>query len=84
MGEARKPETVILLRRNGNATKVELFSALQFPTEKFENNDGEPVILNQRNHYYRVRIDGVWVPLGIRRLYTQTQCHDLIKGAMFE
>lgn len=83
MGEVRKPDTVVRVRRKGGATKIELFSALQFATEEFDNLDGEPVILNQRSRYYRVRVDGVWIPLGIRRLFTQTQCHELIKGAMF-
>jgi hypothetical protein len=84
MGEVRKPDTVVRVRRKGSATKFELFSALQFPTEEFDNSDGDPVILNQRGRYYRVRIDGVWVPLGSKRLYTQTQCHELIRGVMFE
>lgn len=84
MGEVRKPDTVVRVRKYGNATKIELFSALQFATEEFDNCDGEPVILNQRGRYYRVRIDGVWIPLGLKRLYTQSQVHELIKGAMFE
>jgi hypothetical protein len=85
MGEARKADSVVWIRRsNGNSMKVELFRGLQFPTEKFDNSLGEEVLLNQRRKYFRVRIDGVWFPSGFKRLFTKTQCSDLIIEAVFE
>ena len=85
MGEARKADSVVWVRRsNGSSVKIELFLSLQFPTEAFDNTLGEEVLLNQRGKYFRVRIDGIWQPLGLKRLFTKTQCNDLIKQAVFE
>ena len=85
MGEARKADSVVWVRRNnGNSMKIELFNGLQFPTYAFDNTLGEEILLNQRARYYRVRIDGVWQPRGYKRLFTKAQCNDLIKEAVFE
>jgi hypothetical protein len=84
MGDTRKPETVLWVRHgSGVSTKVELFSGLQFATEEFDTPTGEPIALNQRKRYYRIRIDGVWYPQGFKRLFNTTQCGELIKEAVF-
>lgn len=85
MGEARKADSVVWVRRSsGRSMKIELFLGLQFPTEGFDNSSGEEILLNQRARYFRVRVNGVWFPIGIKRLYTKAQCNNLIKEAVFE
>jgi hypothetical protein len=85
MGDTRKADSVVWVRHsNGQSKKIELFLSRQFQTEKFDNTLGEAITPNQRGQYFRVRIDGVWFPSGIKRFLTKTQCGDLIKEAVFE
>lgn len=85
MADARKADSVVWVRRrNGASTKIELFFAKQFPVEDFDNTQGERILQHQRGRYLRVRIDGVWFPNGFKRLFTKTQCHELIKEAVFD
>jgi hypothetical protein len=85
MGEVRKADIVVGVRRNdGHTRKVELFSSRQFPVKEFKNTSGEEIILNQRGWYFRVRIDGVWFPVGVKLFLAKTECDELIKQAVFE
>ena len=85
MGEVRKADIVVGVRRiDGHTRKIELFSSKQFPLKEFDNTSGEEIILNQRYKYFRVRIDGVWYPVGVKRFLSKTECDELIKGAVFE
>lgn len=85
MGESRKADIVVRVeRRDGVPRKVELFVSHQFPTGEFINTRGEVILYNQRYRYFRVRIDGVWHPGGVRLLYSKAQCWALIKGEIFD
>ena len=68
MGEKRKPEYVILLRKQGNkeAHKLEIFKAKIFNGETFRNR--------QR---FRVRFNGKWFPKGEKEYFNLTQIKEL-------
>lgn len=84
MSEKRKPETVLWVRHSsGRSKKVELFNGKNFPTQAFDNAIGEPIPINNLMHYYRMRIDGLWWPYNHRRMFSQNQCLELIKKAVF-
>lgn len=84
MADKRKPETVLWVRHgSGQSIKVELFSGKQFPAEVFENAGGRHIPPQNLVHYFRVRVDGAWFPLGLKRMFNRKQCVELIKKAVF-
>lgn len=84
MADKRKPDTVLLVRHGDSTMKVELFHGKGFPARDFVNDAGDPIPLINLGHFYRLRVDGVWFPQGTRRMYSQNQCVELIKKAVFE
>lgn len=86
MSERRKATTVLWIRHEKQlGTKVELFAGEMFERlELFRDKDGEPITANNRGHYFRLRVDGLWYPAGRRVLFTKNQCMALIKGELFQ
>ena len=83
MGDRRKPDTVLLVRNGDRTMKIELFPGRFFPIGRFDNVEGDPIPQHTLHHYYRLRVDGIWYPGGLRRMYSQNQCLDLIKKEVF-
>lgn len=84
MAEKRRPDTVLLVRHPGGRTiKVEFFNGKHFRAQDFDNLLGEPIPLNNLHHYYRMRVDGTWFPPSYKRMYSQNQCAEMIKRAVF-
>jgi len=76
MGENRKPEIVMLLRKQGNATqKVELFDTSLF--------SDSPVKHGACRGRYRIRVNGSWVPKGERAYYTMYEFRDMLWRSLF-
>lgn len=86
MAERRKPDTVLWVRHEkGRSIKVEVFHSAHFERlQLFTDRAGKAIPLNNRDHYYRIRVDGVWFPAGRRVLYTKNQCLSLIKREIFQ
>lgn len=73
MAEKRKPDWVLLLRKEGNNVerhKIELFRAKQFAPEL-----SRCFGFDQR---WRVRLNGKWWPLGKKEFFTKTKIKELI------
>ena len=77
MGEKRKPEITMLLKKSGKnrSSKVELFKASLF-------KDATLGGYNCRGRY-RLRLDGVWFPKGERVFFTIYEFRDLLWRALF-
>lgn len=86
MADKRKPEAVVLLRRGPAPTvKVEVFSARQFPAlGRFTDRHGRPINPDRAGDFYRLRVNGAWLPLGRRTLYTKNQISALIRNEVFQ
>lgn len=73
MGEKRKPDYVLLLRKEGNmkTDKVEMFVNYKFGYKSYSahGNQGQK---------YRLRFNGKWFPEGERKFFTKTQIKEMV------
>jgi hypothetical protein len=87
VAELRKPDAVLWIRPTGErrATKVEFFKAGKFVRfDRFTDKRGIAIPTNNVDHYFRLRVDGIWFPAGQRVFYTKNQCVVLVKKEIFK